>query len=76
MDEDLQLALALSLSLNSQEPSGRDAEPVWSSSSQNPLSGNLVGVESKMLCEFKTNGKIVQVRNGWSSFMDLNQLVH
>ena len=66
MDEDMQLALAISLSMQQGGGGGGgDAEPLWSSSSQNPKSGNLVGVESQVVATHRTSdGKVIQVRSG------------
>jgi len=61
MDEDMQLALAISLSMQH----GGDAEQVWTSSSQSPQSTNLVGVESQVVASHRTSdGKVIQVRSG------------
>jgi O-acetyl-ADP-ribose deacetylase (regulator of RNase III) len=65
MDEDMQMALAISMSLEGGGGFGGDAEPIWSSSSQNPKSGNKVGVESQLIHEYKSaEGKVIQVRDG------------
>jgi len=71
MDEDLQMALALSLSMNGGGGDfggfggGSGGRGGFSSSSQNPKSGNQVGVESKLVCEVKTDtGCSIQVRSG------------
>jgi hypothetical protein len=72
MDEDMQLALAISLSMQQGGGGGGDAEPLWSSSSQNPKSGNLVGVESQVVATHRTNdGKVIQVRSGTKSLLPL-----
>jgi len=65
LDEDMQLALALSMSLNSGGGGGDGGQRGYSSSSQNPKSGNQVGVESKLVAEVKTDtGCTIQVRSG------------
>lgn len=56
---------------------GGDAEPLWSSSSQNPKSGNLVGVESQVVATHRTNdGKVIQVRSGDMTKEDVDIIVN
>ncbi|KAL6072911.1 ADP-D-ribose binding [Balamuthia mandrillaris] len=72
-EDDLEMAIALSMSLNG-GAEGWDGETMggggggrykYSSSSQNPKSGNLVGVESALICEHKlSDGRSIQVRSG------------
>jgi len=75
MDEDMQMALAISLSMEA--GGGADAEPLWSSSSQNPQSGNLVGVESALVASHRTeSGKTIQVRSGDMTKEDVDVIVN
>src|SRR2546425_809268 len=63
MDEDMAIALAISMSMD--EGGGGGAPKHFSSSSQDPRSGHAVDKESELLKEYiDSNSRVIQVRCG------------